>query len=204
MKRDLKRMYRQHGLKYLALPVLVGLLLAVVADQYVGDYLDRRAEAAELQVRLEQQRETAALEPRLRRSHEALEPGFRAVQSQIPVATDAKQATQTLEQDLRNLLQSLYFDHIEVVGVKDTPQGSVNRLTAEVRFQGVPQQLPRLQTAVAQAPRLLALEALEIKVVDDAARGGQQLSMAATFAGLYMRPLPELAPVGTKKPQGKT
>ena len=72
MKRDLKRFYRQHGIRLFALPLVVVLLLAVLADQYLGSYLEHREEAADLQAQRERQREILRLDAMVRRSNEAL------------------------------------------------------------------------------------------------------------------------------------
>jgi len=67
------------------------------------------------------------------------------------------------------------------------------------RFNGVPQQLPRLEAALAQAPKLLSVDALEIKVIDDPQRGGQQLAVMARFAGLHMKQIPVPIPANASK-----
>jgi hypothetical protein len=63
----------------------------------------------------------------------------------------------------------------------------------------VPQQLPRLEAALAQAPKLLSVDALEIKVIDDPQRGGQQLAVMARFAGLHMKQIPDSIPANASK-----
>lgn len=203
MRRDLKRVYRQHGIKYLALPALIVLLIATVADQYVGGYFDHREEAAGLQARRDQQNEILALDARIRRNQAALEPTFGPLQSQVHVAPDSAQAMAAMQAQLRELLQSLYFDGIEFFDPAASPAGQATRLSVSARFQGVPQQLPRLQAALARNAFLVGIDSLQIRVVDDAARGGHQLAFTLRLTGLHMKPLASPASPAVKPANGQ-
>jgi len=191
MNRNLKRVYRNHGIKYFAFPVIVLLLMVALADQLLDGYTDHRTEAAELEDRLASNRSILELNSKVLRSSEALSSDFTAVQSQIFVASDITQSVNTMQGQLRTLLQSLYFDNIEFFDIADATKGSISRIEMSARFTGVPQQLPRLQAALAQSTPSLAIDSLDIRVVDDLQRGGQQLAVTARFAGLHMKPLPE-------------
>ncbi len=191
MNRNLKRVYRNHGIKYFAFPIVVLLLVLALADQLLDGYTDRRTEAAELEDRLGSNRNILELNSKVLRSRETLSSDFTSVQSQIFVASDITQSVNTMQGQLRTLLQSLYFDSIDFFDIADTTKGSISRIEMSARFNGVPQQLPRLQAALAQSTPSLAIDSLEIRVVDDLQRGGQQLAVTARFAGLHMKPLPE-------------
>ena len=191
MNRNLKRVYRNHGIKYFAFPVIVLLLMVALADQLLDGYTDHRTEAAELEDRLASNRSILELNSKVLRSSEALSSDFTAVQSQIFVASDITQSVNTMQGQLRTLLQSLYFDNIEFFDIADATKGSISRIEMSARFTGVPQQLPRLQAALARSSTTLAIDKLEIKVVDDPQRGGRQLAMTARFAGLHIKLLPE-------------
>lgn len=191
MKRDLKRVFRAHGIKVFALPVFVLLLLAVVADQRLGNYLEHQEEAAELQAQLESNREILSLDSKIQRKLEELTPAYSMLAPQIHTAPDIATSVQAMQEHLRQLLQSLYFGDVEFFDFSDTPQGSVTRLVMRARFTGVPQQLPRLEAALNQSPTIAAIDQLEIRVVDDPQRSGQQLAVTARFVGLHMKPLPE-------------
>lgn len=199
MNRNLKRVYRNHGIKYFAFPVIVLLLMVALADQLLDGYTDHRTEAAELEDRLASNRSILELNSKVLRSSEALSSDFTAVQSQIFVASDITQSVNTMQGQLRTLLQSLYFDNIEFFDIADATKGSISRIEMSARFTGVPQQLPRLQAALAQSTPSLAIDSLDIRVVDDLQRGGQQLAVTARFAGLHMKPLPE--PVAANAPK---
>ncbi len=191
MNRNLKRVYRNHGIKYFAFPIVVLLLVLALADQLLDGYTDRRTEAAELEDRLGSNRNILELNSKVLRSRETLSSDFTSVQSQIFVASDITQSVNTMQGQLRTLLQSLYFDNIEFFDIADATKGSISRIEMSARFTGVPQQLPRLQAALAQSTPSLAIDSLDIRVVDDLQRGGQQLAVTARFAGLHMKPLPE-------------
>lgn len=199
MKRDLKRVFRAHGIKVFALPVFVLLLLAVVADQRLDGYLEHREEAAELQAQLESNHDILALNSKIQRKFEELTPAFTALSPQIHTAPDITTSVQAMQEHLRQLLQSLYFSDVEFFDFSDAPQGGVTRLYMRARFTGVPQQLPRLEAALTQSPTIAAIDQLEIQVVDDPLRSGQQLAVTARFVGLHMKPLPELAAADASK-----
>lgn len=199
MKRDLKRVYRQHGIKYFAFPAIVLLMLAALADQRLGGYMENREEAADLAIRLENNRNILDLNSKVQRNHDELSTSFAPLQQQVFVAPNIAQAVNAMQEQVRTLLQSLYFDNVEFFDFSDTTNSNVSRIVMSARFTGVPQQLPRLEAALAQAPSILSIDSLEIKVVEDPQRGGQQLAVQARFAGLHMKPLPESVPTNASK-----
>lgn len=204
MKRDLKRLYRQHGIKFFALPFIVVLLLAALADQRLGGYMDHRAEATELELQRENNRSMLGLDSKIKRSHEELAPVYRALEPQLFIAGDVTKSVNALQEQLRQLLQSLYFDNVQFFDFSDAAKGNITHLTVSARFNGVPQQLPRLQAALAQSPTIVAMDLLEIRVVDDPQRGGKQLAITTRFVALHTKPLPELpASAASKRTDAK-
>ena len=199
MKRDLKRVYRHHGIKYFAFPAVVLLMLAALADQRLGGYMDHREEASDLAIRLESNRNILDLHGKVQRNHDELSATFVSLEPKIFVAPDIAQSVNAMQEQVRALLQSLYFDNVEFFDFSDTTKGGVSRISMSARFNGVPQQLPRLEAALAQAPKLLSVDALEIKVIDDPQRGGQQLAVMARFAGLHMKQIPVPIPANASK-----
>lgn len=193
MKRDLKRVYATHGIKYFAFPVIVLLLLAALVDQRLNGYLEHREQASDLQTLLESNQNTLDLNKKVLTSNEQLISNYTPVQSQLFVANEISDSVNAMQEQVRKMLQTLYFDNVDLSDFSDAPKGSVSRMSFTARFNGVPQQLPRLQIALAQSPTLLTMDKVEIKVVDDTQRGGQQLHITARFTGLHMKPLPEAA-----------
>lgn len=201
-RRDLKRVFRAHGIKVFAIPMVVVLLLAVVADQRLDGYLERREEAAELQARLDSHRELLALDGKIRSKAGELEPAHAAAAPLVHIAPDTATAVQAMQDQLRQLLQSLYFSDIEFADFSDSSQGGISRLAMRARFHGVPQQLPRLEAALAQSPKITTIDQIEIRVVEDPQRSGPQLAISARFVGLHMKPLPEAPAAAAPRPSG--
>ena len=191
MKRDLKRVYKRHGIKYFAFPVIILLVFSALADQWLGNYLTNREEAADLEIRLENNRNILDLNKKIQRNHDDLSAKLTSLQQQFFISSNIAESQNAMQEQIRKLLQSLYFDNIEILDFSKSSQGSISRLMVNTRFTGVPQQLPRLQAALAQSTTMLVIDDLEIKVVDDSQRGGKQLAVAARFVGLHMGPLPD-------------
>lgn len=199
MKRDLKRFYRQHGIRYLALPFIVVLALAALADQRLGSYLEHREQAADLQAQLERNQEVLRLDAKVRRSHDELAGNYTRVAPQLFAEADPQQSLAALQTRLLETLRSLYMENVEFFDPVAIPQASSSRLEVGARFTAVPQQLPRLQVALAGLPQWVQVQALELRVVPDPARGAQQLAVTARFAALHAPALPE--PEATGKPR---
>ena len=193
MKRDLKRLHRQHGIRYFALPFVVVLLLATLADQYLGDYLEHREQAADLQAQRERDQEVLRLNAKVQRSHDELAATHAALAPRLFAEEDPQQALAALQSALDTLLRSLYMENIEFSDPLAPTRAGAGRIEISARFTAVPQQLPRLQAALASAPRLMQVQAIELRVVPDPARGSQQLAVTARFAGVHAPVPPEPA-----------
>ena len=189
MKRELSRVYRLHGIKFFALPVIVVLFLVAFADRELPGYLENRAEKTELTNSLESNAAVLALGKKLQQNFETLSTEYDTSHKLTFSNTDPAQAGADLKEQVRQILQSLYFDSIELLDVSERKKGNITILTTGARFVGVPQQLPRLEAALAKSPRLLAVDNLEISVVDDHERGGQQLLILARFSAIQMQPV---------------
>ncbi len=192
MKRAAKRVYREHGIKYFAFPIVVLLLLASLFDEHVGPYLEKREEAFDQQMTAENNQSALELDKKISARHEELEPAFAPLPQKWFVEADAAAATQKMQTQLQQLLQSLYFADIQWSDVEPQALNHVaNRIRLSVRFNGVPQQLPRLQAALAQLPQRINVDNLELRVVPDPQRGGQQLDIRLQLSSLHLQPMPE-------------
>lgn len=191
MKRAAQRVYREHGIKYFAFPVVVVLLLASLFDEHVGPYLEKREEVVDQQLTADNNQTLLDLNPKIAASHEKLEAELPPLQPKIFVHANAQESLQAMQAQVRQMLQSLYFDGVQFTDEQETPVNTVTRRIAfTAHFQGVPQQLPRLQAALAQLPQTIAAENLELKVVPDPQRGGQQLDITMRLTALHMKPMP--------------
>ena len=202
MKRDLKRLYRQHGIRYFAMPLVVVLLLATLADQRLPEYLEHREQAADLQAQHERDRELLSLAPKLQRSHDELAAPYAALAPRL-LTEPPEQALATLQATLDRLLRSLYMENIEFSDPQLPRRSGAERIAISARFTAVPQQLPRLQAALAAAPQLLQVQAIELRVVPDPQRNSQQLAVTARFAALHAPAPPEPASDAASTPTGK-
>ena len=127
-QRDIVRIRREHGIKYFALPLLALLAVAVVADHWLGDYGERRAQAQELRDTLERQRAVLDLQPQVAANEERLKPLYSAAEPRLFISETSGESAQAMRQQLQQLLQSLYFDQIDILEVAELPAGQLTRL----------------------------------------------------------------------------
>lgn len=192
MKRAAKRVYREHGIKYFAFPVVVVLLLASLFDEHIDGYLEKREEVFDQQMTAENNQSVLALDANISASHDKLEPDFGPLAQKWFVDAEAPAATQKMQAQVQQMLQSLYFSDIQWNEPQQQPLNSVaSRISISAHFNGVPQQLPRLQAALARLPKRVDVDNLELRVVPDPQRGGQQLDIRLRLSSLHFKPMPE-------------
>lgn len=202
MKRDLKRLHRQYGIRYFALPFVVLLLLATLADQRLGGYLEHREQASDLQAQRERNSEVLRLDAKVRRSHDELAGGHAALAPRL-FTEPPQEAPAALQSSLDTLLRGLYMENVEFFDPHADERPGIGRIEVGARFTAVPQQLPRLQAALAAAPKLMQVQAIELRVVPDTKRNSQQLEVTARFAAVRAPALPEPDPSALSAGSGK-
>ncbi len=191
MKRAAQRVYREHGIKYFAFPLVVVLLLASLFDEHIGPYLEKREEVVDQQLTADNNQILLDLNEKIATSHKKLEEELPPLQQKIFVHDNAQDSLQAMQGQVRQMLQTLYFDGVQFADEQETPVNTVaQRIAFTAHFQGVPQQLPRLQAALAQLPQTIAIQNLELKVVPDPQRGGQQLDISLRLSALHTKPMP--------------
>lgn len=187
MQREFRKAYQQHGLKLFALPAVVVLGLAVVLDRTLDPYLEHRSQSQESALKVEMVKSVLERQVAIERSEAEARPAFAALQPRLFQAADVAQAAEQMAALLKRLLESLYFDVVQVAPVGKLPTGDMGDVAVQAHFFGVPQQLPRLEEALAYAEKTNRLSGLTVKVVPDDKRGGQQLEIRATITGFYIR-----------------
>lgn len=187
MKRDWIRIYRQHGIKLLMIPVLVITLLLLGFNQYVGDYLTHRQEAAELILKLDKMKATSALLKEDERKKEKLMLHFSEIQSRSYRTYSPADSLDQMQGQLSALLQTLYFENVKVTKLELKQENSVMELAVDAQFSGVPQQLPRLETALESDAKAMRINAVEIKVSNGSVGGGSQLEINARFVAMHLK-----------------
>jgi hypothetical protein len=185
MKRELKRIKRKHGIKYFSLPFIVVLFLAFIADGRLSSYLTLRGEVEENGNRIEANLQTLALAKKIESQLATSEIEYTRYAGRVFRSVDGNQTNNELQQELAALLQSVYFENIEFSNFTFQQSGSTNKVTILARFTGVPQQIPRLQAAIIQSSKLLSVDVLELKTVEDRQRNGKQLAITAQFNALH-------------------
>lgn len=186
MKRDLIRIRRQHGIKYFALPIIVFLFLMLLLDERISGYLDLRNEVSENINKLEMDHQTLDERKSVESRLAALSSSNSKLSSRIYETTDADQAKKEIQEQLQILLKSLYFENIQFSEFSERAIGSAKILSVTASFSGVPQQLPRLQSAIANSRKILSVDTLDIRVVDDPQRNSQQIAIAVKFNALHV------------------
>jgi hypothetical protein len=192
MRRDVARLWRAEGIKAFALPAIVLLAAAVALDRFATPYLDLRDQVQTLQERQQANAQVLEALPALRERHEALQAQLPNAAAQWQLAADSTSARSAVQTRLTTLLQSLYFDQVQFDEPTALPDDRAGVLRLVARFNGVPQQLPRLHEALRAQDKPISLTRLELLAAPDPVRGGQQLLIVAEFAALYV---PE-APIG--------
>lgn len=186
MKRDLVRIRRQHGIKYFALPIIVFLFLLVILDERISGYLDIRNEVSGNISKLEMDHqaldERKSVESRLG----ALSSSNLKLSSRVFQSTSTDQTKNEIQEELRVLLKSLYFENLQFSEFSERADGSTKILSVTASFSGVPQQLPRLQSAISNNRKLLSIDTLDLKVIDDPQRNSQQIAIAIQFNALHV------------------
>lgn len=187
MQREFRKACQQHGLKLWALPAIVVLGLAVLLDRTLDPYLERRSQSQDAALKVDLVKSVLDRQTAIERSEAQARPSLVALQPKLFQAGHAGQAAEQMAGLLKRLLESLYFEMVQVTLTGQLPTGDMGPMTVQARFFGVPQQLPRLEEALLYAEKINRLSGLTVKVVPDEKRGGQQLEIHATVTGFYIR-----------------
>ena len=188
MKRDLLRMFQRQGLKPMVIPLVVMFTMLFVFYQNIDDYVAHREEAAELALRLDVMETTFDLSKSVDLHNSALKPEYASIQARAYRSERSDDSLNTMKTQLVELLQSLYFDNIEVAKASLPPKAEVMQIAVTAQFSGVPQQLPRLEALLASNPKAMRVSEVRVRVVDDAAGGAPHLDINARFLGVHVEP----------------
>ena len=202
MKRDLIRVFQRQGLRPLAIPLIVVFAMVFVFYQYADDYVAHRGEVAELALRLNVMDTTFNLSKNVDVHHSALKPEYASFQARAYRSEKFDESSSAMKTQLAELLQSLYFDNIEISKTSQLPKKGVMSIALTAKFSGVPQQLPRLEALLASNPKAMRVSEVRVKVVDDPAGGAPHLDINARFLGVHVEPdVVDKAPSLTARPE---
>jgi hypothetical protein len=202
MKRDLIRVFQRQGLRPLAIPLVVMFAMVFVFYQYADDYVAHRGEVAELALRLNIMDTTFNLSKNVDVHHSALRPEYTSIQARAYRSEKFDESSNAMKTQLAELLQSLYFDNIEIAKTSQLPEKGVMSIALTAKFSGVPQQLPRLEALLAINPKAMRVSEVRVKVVDDPAGSAPHLDINARFLGVHVEPdVVDKAPSPTARPE---
>ena len=188
MKRDLIRLFQRRGLRPLVIQLVVVCALLLGYYQIVDDYVAHREEAAELALRLDVMDATFGLSKNVDVHNAALRPEYAGIQARAYRAERFDGSLDAMKTQLAELLQSLYFDNIEISKASPPPKAGAMRMGVSAQFSGVPQQLPRLEALLSSNPKAMRVGDVQVKVVDDAAGGAPHLDINAQLLGMHVEP----------------
>lgn len=187
MKRALTRIYRRHGVKYFATPVIIFLCLALLADHFIPDYIQKIRRDSQVREAIQRHTTVVSKGKEIQEKFDSVSAIYQSTESFLLVRNDQITAAADFQALIQDLLGSLYFSDIQIISPPSFPNQGTGPISFTVRFFGVPQQLPRLEKALASSPIFITTDALDIRVVDDAERGGKQLLATVQFSALYVQ-----------------
>lgn len=188
MKRDVIRAYRHRGIRPLTIPVMAIALVLFGFYQYADEYAGHREEVTELAARLDVIEGTLSFSKNIEAHNAMLKSEYSSIQSRAFRADTFDESLGSMKTTVNDLLASLYFEKIEITTVPSSPIRLAKQLAVDVRFSGVPQQLPRLEAALASHPKAMRVSDLQIKVADDSADGAPHIEVSARMLGVYLTP----------------
>lgn len=189
MKRDLVRAFRHHGIRPLVIPVLVVASILLVVAQNIDGYLTHQEEATDLALRLEVMESTFQFSKIIEEKNELLKPEYSQIQARAFLSGNAEISVDSMQNHLTGLLQSLYFENIQLAKLGPAQNRNAAVLAVDAKFTGVPQQLPRLEAALAVNQKAMRVNRLQIKALKDASGGGPRIEINARFLGLHLVPV---------------
>jgi hypothetical protein len=188
MKRDLFRILRRNAIKLVSLPAVVLGVLLFIYYQYIDNYMDRLEEAGGIALRLEVMENEFSYSKNLEIKQAAIKPEYSDIRFKSFESVSVEMSLSEMQNTLTSLLQSLYFENIQIGKLTSTQHGYAKRLVLEAQFSAVPQQIPRLESALSANQRAMRIGGLEIKAADISSDGGAHLDISAQFLAIHVHP----------------
>ena len=189
MKRDLIRAFRRYGVRPLILPFVVIASILIIFELNSDDYLTHREDAADLARRIEVMDSITRISKAVEEKSELLKPEYAQIQNRAFLTGTAQNSADSMQNHLMGLLQSLYFENIKLVKLSPQQDGNAVVLAIDAQFTGVPQQLPRLESALAANQKAMRVNRLQIKTIGDTSGSGAHIEINARFLGLHLVPM---------------
>ena len=189
----------RRGWLLLGAPLLVVALLFVLLDHFLDEYLVALDASEELERRITQIDQMKAYYPRLQEVHQLLQPEYQGLLARSFKSSSPSTSIVQMEASLRAVLQSLYFGEIAVqpLSTNALPKTNDGMMALEVDFVGVPQQLNRLESALATTEFAIRVNKLDIAAENNLEAGSGNLKIKAQFVGFHLQPV-TLSPTVSK------
>ena len=191
MNRSWARAFMRRGWLLLGAPLLVVASLFVLLDHFFDEYLIALDAAEEIERRISQIDQMKAYTPRLQEVHQLLQPEYQRLAARSFKSSSPSTSIVQMEASLKALLQSLYFGEIAVkpLSADAMPKTNEGLLSLEVDFVGVPQQLNRLESALATTELAIRVNKLGIVAENNLEAGSGNLKINAQFLAFHLQPV---------------
>ena len=191
MKRSWMRAIRRKGWLLIGLPLLVLGSLFLVLDHLFDEYLASLDSSEDLDRRIAQVEQMKAYQPRLLEVHQLLKPQYQEIETRSFKSTSSSTPIVQMESRIKSALQALYFDEIAIKPtVSNTVvKGTEGLLLLEVDFVGVPQQLNRLESALAVNEYAIRVNKLDVIAENNLVAGAGNIRVKSQFLALYLQPI---------------
>lgn len=196
--RHYRRIHRLYGIRPFAIPCIVLLALAVLFDQFAGDYGTRAEEAEKAARQLATMRAKVAQQQRFDQIIAEGKPGFPRDAARAFSAADSRAAASAMQAQVQQLLASMNADSVVVAPAGPEVRGEAGLIAVDVAFGGVPQQLVRFPQQLAAQPRLMRLVEAAIVTGPAGAPVPDRIEVKGRVEGWFLR-----TPADTKPGVGK-
>jgi hypothetical protein len=191
MKRSWMRVIRRRGWLLLGVPLIVIGSLFLLLDHFFDEYLASLEASGDIDRRISQVEQMKAYQPRLLEVNQSLKPQYQEIETRSFKSTSSSSPIVQMESRIKSALQGLYFDEIAIKPIVSSTvvKGTEGLLLLEVDFVGVPQQLNRLESALAVNEYALRVNKLEVVAENNLVAGAGNIRVKSQFLALYLQPI---------------
>lgn len=191
MKRSWMRTIRRRGWLLLGVPLLVIGALFLLLDHLFDEYVASLDASEDMDRRISQVEQMKTYQPRLLEVHQLLKPQYQEIETRSFKSTSSSSPILQMESSIKSVLQALYFDEITVTptGSSSAAKGAEGVLLLEVDFVGVPQQLNRLESALAVNEYAIRVNKLDVIAENNLVAGAGNIRVKSQFLALYLQPI---------------
>ena len=185
------RVIRRRGWLLLGAPVLAIAALFILLNHFFVEYMFSIFEAEDMELRHLWVEQMKTLQPRFHEAHLLLKPQYHELEARSFKSSSPTASIVQMELTIKRVLQTLYFDEVEFKPV-NTDLLSKDReglLLLEVSFVGVPQQLNRLESALAVNEYAIRVNKLDVVAENNPVAGSGNLRIKAQFVALHFQPI---------------